>query len=60
MDPNATLRMIGEALADRDIQEAIELREALVSWIRKGGFEPDWRALPRATQFVIDGKTTGV
>lgn len=64
MDPNANLRAQEDALqairaASRegrpakaaDKAELAELREALTTWIRGGGFEPDWHACPNAAAY---------
>lgn len=44
MDPNETLRLWCAATEKAETCEAHEYREALVSWLWKGGFEPDWTA----------------
>lgn len=51
MDPNATLRMIQEALESGDYTEARYLKHELLNWLSRGGFEPKWK-YPRATKFV--------
>jgi hypothetical protein len=38
MDPNAAYK----AWFSADEDEAVERHEALMSWLRKGGFEPEW------------------
>ena len=49
MDPNATVRLILEAICDGDMGEADYLRRELVAWVKSGGFEPsdfpNWRTL---------------
>lgn len=48
MDPNATLRLIGESSRiDRDTSEAMA---NLYSWLSRGGFAPNWSAYPKATK----------
>lgn len=42
MDPNATLRLINEAVEDIDREEAEYLCDCLQWWIDRGGAEPDW------------------
>jgi len=44
MDPDETLRLWCAAIEKAETREAREYREALVSWLWKGGFEPDWTA----------------
>lgn len=39
MDPNATLSMINDADTH---SEALDACEALWTWLRNGGFAPDW------------------
>lgn len=56
MDPNATLYEIAAALElarpwNTWRAEARRLRETLLSWVRMGGFAPDWRAYPEAARF---------
>ncbi|MDB5388252.1 MAG: hypothetical protein JWM11_3898 [Planctomycetaceae bacterium] len=41
MDPNATLRDLLEALKGRDWDLVQELSEALLTWMRNGGFPPN-------------------
>jgi hypothetical protein len=40
MDPEATLRDLLAAVADRDWQQVDELSEALLTWLQKRGFPP--------------------
>lgn len=40
MDPDATLRDLLDALADHDQDTVRELSQALLNWIRNGGFPP--------------------
>jgi hypothetical protein len=40
MDPQATLRDLLAAVADRDWDQVDELSEALLTWLQKGGFPP--------------------
>lgn len=42
MDPNATLRLIEEALVDNDWDYVDELCFELYDWLGRGGFEPEW------------------
>lgn len=51
MDPNATLRMIEEALRDRDYRLANQLKWSLFQWLARGGFEPDWSKYPQASAY---------
>ena len=41
MDPNAALRLLMEALEDKDREAAVEAMDALRQWINRGGFLPD-------------------
>lgn len=54
MDPNAALRDLRTALAEREqadtdetanqaAHEAADAAEALVGWLARGGFPPDWK-----------------
>jgi hypothetical protein len=49
MDPNATIRLLNEAVEDRDLATAAELIDALVTWLGNGGFDPEWSELNRET-----------
>lgn len=40
MDPQATLTAIFEAINEKDWEQAIELSEALLNWMQRGGFPP--------------------
>jgi hypothetical protein len=40
MDPQATLRDLLDAVADREWDTVDELSEALLSWLQKRGFPP--------------------
>jgi len=40
MDPHATWRDMQNALKDEDWELAIELAEALLTWLKGGGFPP--------------------
>jgi hypothetical protein len=40
MDPQATWNALLDAWTQRDWQEVVDLAEALLEWIRKGGFPP--------------------
>jgi len=46
MDPNANLAEQAECT---DSARLRELRQALLEWLQRGGFEPDWDANPEAT-----------
>lgn len=56
MDPNANLSEQSYLLGyGKDIDKVgkrrmRELRQALLEWMQRGGFEPDWAAYPEATQ----------
>lgn len=51
MDPDATLRLIAEAVADGELTEADEACDDLRVWLQRGGFEPDWSRWPGATAY---------
>lgn len=40
MDPDATMELIMEAIDSEDPEEASELIEALLNWLRDDGFMP--------------------
>ena len=40
MDPNATLKAILEALAEKDRDQAVSSLEDLARWLESGGFFP--------------------
>jgi len=42
MDPNECLRLLIAAIARGDAEQANEHRENLITWISRGGFQPDW------------------
>lgn len=42
MDPNAVLRRWTNAVAARDIDEALDAASALGTWMSRGGFAPEW------------------
>lgn len=44
MDPNATLGRYWTAVEDGDLGEAVDAKLDLITWIERGGFEPDWAA----------------
>ena len=59
MDPNATLKMIGELDPDVCLDDTVEdaysdLCEELHSWLDRGGFEPDWEADVVATKAYLN------
>lgn len=43
MDPNATLELINNAIADLDLCSAIDSILDLKRWIMRGGYTPDSR-----------------
>lgn len=52
MDPDAALRALDKAIDDRDRQGVFEYSDALIGWMRGGGFNPmdnrignDWRGM---------------
>lgn len=53
MDPNATLKAIAFELSKGiDCDEYVdELVEALLDWLERGGFQPDWNAEPLAASY---------
>ena len=60
MDPNANLQeqdklldqhLHTQLLNRHDRERLRELREALVDWIARGGFQPDWAAYPHAAKY---------
>lgn len=47
MDPNETLKLIDQALSEREVGEEVDaLCRGLYEWVSKGGFEPDWNKYP--------------
>ena len=40
MDPQATLEQLLDAVADRDWDRVDELSDALLGWLKRGGFPP--------------------
>jgi hypothetical protein len=52
MDPNAALKRIEELLKTHQYLDASLSRMDLLTWIRNGGFEPDWKQYPTASHFV--------
>lgn len=56
MDPNATLRIIAEAMTapDGTCEPAIDAAYDLRTWISSGGFPPHWAMYPKATKFYAD------
>jgi len=53
MDPDANLAMIASALRARDMTEAVELKGYLLTWIQRGGYQPNWKKYPAAAKFVM-------
>lgn len=56
MDPTATLRFIQDELDDiegtNDESEEVDyLVDCLREWLAKGGFQPQWDAYPKATEY---------
>jgi hypothetical protein len=55
MDPNETLRLMRDALAEGDLETVAEMAEALDGWISTGGFLPDaWRYMPTGRELTQD------
>ena len=50
MDPNATVKLIVEAIEDHDWGQAEDLLLDLRDWMRKGGFPPN----PEMTIKLVD------
>lgn len=53
MDPNATLRRLGElnnSRSFREAQAALEAASDLKEWLDNGGFAPDWAKCPGGTR----------
>lgn len=52
MDPNDNLREQAELIVTprRDKRRLRELREGLLHWTQRGGFEPNWDDYPEATK----------
>jgi hypothetical protein len=50
MDPNATLRLINDALWAGDDDGMKEGMDSLRGWLLGGGFEPDWSEYPAAAE----------
>ena len=42
MDPNACFESFLDAISEHDIDEAKYTKEDLISWLNRGGFEPNW------------------
>lgn len=40
MDPNATWKMIEDAMSARDREAVAESADALIGWLERGGFKP--------------------
>lgn len=56
MDPNATLRLIDEALKNSGgtVRDVVEPMYVLRDWIAAGGFGPHWAMYPSATKAYAD------
>lgn len=52
MDPTACLNEFLAALADRDDEEAADRAHALLHWLSRGGFAPDWTDTGRRTFYL--------
>jgi hypothetical protein len=69
MDPNANLQEQETLITERvargrylagDAARLRELREALNTWLVRGGFEPDWTKAPNASRYYGQShKATG-
>jgi len=44
MDPDAALARYWNAVDEGDVEEARDAKGALMEWLSRGGFEPDWAA----------------
>ena len=53
MDPNATLKRIGELAEGGDHHMAGLSCLDLYQWVQKGGFKPDWDADDFATAYYL-------
>jgi hypothetical protein len=42
MVPNACFESLLDAISENDIDEAKYTKEDLISWLNRGGFEPNW------------------
>ncbi len=54
MDPNETLKMLAmteNMKAHRARKYRLELYVALRDWLWHGGFEPNWAAQPKGTEY---------
>lgn len=47
MDPNKSFRLFVLAVDTGRIDDAVDCAEALLNWMRAGGFEPNWNASQR-------------
>ena len=57
MDPDATLQTIHEHCWEHvycDADTLAEAVDALRGWLARGGFEPDWDALPDAASYFSE------
>jgi hypothetical protein len=59
MDPNETLRLLAEALLEKNKYDANEHYFALRAWIERGGFEPAWTSMSRQQFFSQYDPRTG-
>jgi len=51
MDPDATARLIAEALRRHDHESARSAAKDLREWLERGGFEPRWQKWPEAWRY---------
>ena len=49
MDPNECLKLIDESVKDNDETEADWHCYDLMQWLKRGGFQPNWKRYPNAT-----------
>ena len=54
MDVNTTIGQLIAALLEGDRTDALELTEALASWLDKGGFIPDQQTLVLTLKDLCD------
>lgn len=47
MDPQACLERFLSALNEKDYEEAIYAQSDLKTWIKGGGFEPQWEGISK-------------
>jgi hypothetical protein len=54
MDPDETFNLLLVAYTESKWQEAIEYVEAMLSWLRNGGFPPQFTTGLRAQDLLFD------